>query len=1314
MSASVRPGVWQLHGYSSNTINSKAAQLANAYQELGRELGSDKLKVVGGYTLGRVIGDGAFGSVYLATHRLTGTRCAIKKIPKTASAQLTREIHHHRRLHHPHIVHLHEIVATETHIWLVSELCSGGELFDYLVERGRLLEGEGRRVFGELCTAVGHMHRQGVVHRDLKLENILLDGELRVKLGDLGFAREWQRGRLMETFCGTTGYASPEMLSGTKYLGVETDIWSLGIILYILLCGGLPFDDDDENVMRDLILKGEYEEPEWLSDEVRSLIRGMLAREPSARLSIEQILTHPWFKKTLYDNLQNAASSMDRSLPSSPLPSDISPQPQFFEPFAGPSSSSSYPFMRTHSPLVIQGSFTAPRRADSAPSDASFDFSEERRRGSGETSPTTADEDAVEKEPATELTRTHSGEFSVTERALELLHTNESQTTIRRPGSESPRSARSVSLQGRGRVAVKTTLEGQQEVDEEGDGDVTGELPTFDEHSLHLPTAGHARTPARTKRRSVSSQLSLERRPSHHSTSGQWQAFPAQDFMLALNEDKPELFSTPSEKRLLGQLSDLGIDTGQLVHSVINNACDASAAHWWILRLKQLERGETDEIVIAREASAVKRRERAAAYAREERRRMRAERAERAERAKDAVAAAPPAFPTLVESPMLAAPAVMVSDAGGVTRHITKSPVVLGPAIKSPASDTRSLPSVETRAPMPQTPPRDLRSLSDVTASPGSDASPRERKTRSPSMSMLQRATSAFMGAKKEEGERDKDKDKDKDKETKRDDKDRDDKEKDRDKDKDKRGESPTKLHKPNPKSKKHADGDTSLLSPSASMSPETSPRVEATQLAVSPVSTPMALGLTGDRHVTTSTESHMGSTKSKNSKRDSLWTTFRYLFDEKKRRQKRELITPGAIPAVDHTVGLKVVPTRGLSARHPHVHRTTQPASRRASVDSGRPGFSRRSSSVNSRRSSFTASAPYTSDFAFSPHDPPLLHRHASGRSGGSMTPTSDREGGSRPTSSHSHRRGGGGGGVSRQSSISMSMRSPSMHSDTSGRFRAPVSPLHNYHRRATSGSASTRVRHIKVMHESAALRPRSIASASSLRSNASSRASSIERGERERDRERADSDNDTGTDRDAPAPSIRSGRGQSHRRRLSDDRLPGNPHLLALAHAHARPRSPLSRSAKAGGAPPVSGLPRPAAATKKGPLRDVFQHKRDDDWESEDEGAFVGGLGQGGGGAGGAGGTGVGGIGLGGMGISLNPTVWHAGRRTAVHPSAAGCPPRRGSVKKDKDDDVKGFKAKDKADDAKASAPKQRRSALPQARGAAPPIQEEEEEEE
>ena len=138
---------------------------------------------------------------------------------KAVSATLTREIHHHRQLHHPHITQMFEVIATENYIWIVTELCCGGELFDYLAEKGRLEENETRIIFGQLCLAVAYLHEKGIVHRDLKLENVLLDERCRVKLGDFGFTREFERGNLMETFCGTTGYASPEMLQGRKYQG---------------------------------------------------------------------------------------------------------------------------------------------------------------------------------------------------------------------------------------------------------------------------------------------------------------------------------------------------------------------------------------------------------------------------------------------------------------------------------------------------------------------------------------------------------------------------------------------------------------------------------------------------------------------------------------------------------------------------------------------------------------------------------------------------------------------------------------------------------------------------------------------------------------------------------------------------------------------------------------------------------------------------------------------------------------------------------------------------------------------------------------
>ncbi|KAF8901149.1 kinase-like domain-containing protein [Gymnopilus junonius] len=166
-----KPGHKQTGSLSQN----HKAQLANAYNELGKELSSSKIRVVGNYTLGRVIGEGAYGKVRIGTHRLTSTRVAIKQIPKAVSASLTREIHHHRQLHHPHITQMYEVIATESHIWIVTELCCGGELFDYLVEKGRLSEDETRVIFGQLCLAVAYLHDNNVVHRDLKLENVLLD-----------------------------------------------------------------------------------------------------------------------------------------------------------------------------------------------------------------------------------------------------------------------------------------------------------------------------------------------------------------------------------------------------------------------------------------------------------------------------------------------------------------------------------------------------------------------------------------------------------------------------------------------------------------------------------------------------------------------------------------------------------------------------------------------------------------------------------------------------------------------------------------------------------------------------------------------------------------------------------------------------------------------------------------------------------------------------------------------------------------------------------------------------------------------------------
>lgn len=275
----------------------RRARLTSAYHDLGQQLVSGKLNVIGNYTLQRTIGQGAFGKVRLATHRLTNVRVAVKQIPKHYVACLTREIHHHRRLQHPNVLQLFEVIQSENYIWMITELCSQGELYNYLLARGRVDENEARSIFGQLCLAVAYIHGCGIVHRDLKLENILLDESKQVKLSDFGFTRECETHQLLSTKCGTTAYSPPEILLGEKYLGFEVDVWSLGVILFALLCGYLPFDDENEARMQEKIVRDAIEVPNSLSNEARDLLSCLLEKDPTLRPSLHNILLHPWFKK---------------------------------------------------------------------------------------------------------------------------------------------------------------------------------------------------------------------------------------------------------------------------------------------------------------------------------------------------------------------------------------------------------------------------------------------------------------------------------------------------------------------------------------------------------------------------------------------------------------------------------------------------------------------------------------------------------------------------------------------------------------------------------------------------------------------------------------------------------------------------------------------------------------------------------------------------------------------------------------------------------------------------------------------------------
>ncbi|KAF2034760.1 kinase-like protein, partial [Setomelanomma holmii] len=273
-------------------------QLANSYKQLLDEFAATDLKTVGNYTLGKLIGKGSFGKVYLASHKLSNGSKVVLKSAKKDDANLAREIHHHRQFIHPHIARLYEVIVTEELVWLVLEYCQGDELYNYLLEKGALEPSKVQRIFTQLVGAVSYVHNKSCVHRDLKLENILLDKHGDVKLVDFGFTREYEgKSNYLQTWCGTVCYSAPEMLKGEKYAGEKVDVWSLGIILYALLVGELPFDEDNENVTKMKILKEEPTYPENFPPQAKELCQSLLSKRPILRPTLADILQNPWLSE---------------------------------------------------------------------------------------------------------------------------------------------------------------------------------------------------------------------------------------------------------------------------------------------------------------------------------------------------------------------------------------------------------------------------------------------------------------------------------------------------------------------------------------------------------------------------------------------------------------------------------------------------------------------------------------------------------------------------------------------------------------------------------------------------------------------------------------------------------------------------------------------------------------------------------------------------------------------------------------------------------------------------------------------------------
>jgi len=206
-----------------------------------------------------------------------------------------REIKILRLFAHPHIIRLYEVVDTPSDIYVVMEYVRAGELFDYIVEKGRLPESEARHFFQQIVSGVEYCHRHMVVHRDLKPENLLLDASMAVKIADFGLSNVMRDGHFLKTSCGSPNYAAPEVISGRLYAGPEVDVWSCGVILYALLCGSLPFDDENIPNLFKKIKAGAYSLPSHLSPGARDLIPRMLLVDPLKRITVPEIRQHPWF-----------------------------------------------------------------------------------------------------------------------------------------------------------------------------------------------------------------------------------------------------------------------------------------------------------------------------------------------------------------------------------------------------------------------------------------------------------------------------------------------------------------------------------------------------------------------------------------------------------------------------------------------------------------------------------------------------------------------------------------------------------------------------------------------------------------------------------------------------------------------------------------------------------------------------------------------------------------------------------------------------------------------------------------------------------
>ncbi|KAJ7731919.1 kinase-like domain-containing protein [Mycena maculata] len=261
-------------------------------------------RILGDYTLGQTIGAGSTSKVKLATHNVSGETFAIKIIPRAPDApekgvRALREAGLSLLLHHPHICSMRELIVRPHHYYLVLEYVGGGQLLDYIIAHGRLRERVARKFACQIASALAYCHTHNVVHRDLSVENILLAETGDIKLIDFGVANLYEPAAHLSTYCTESYFPAPELLDARPYTGPAVDVWSFGVVLYILVCGKVPFDDTSMPRLHAKIKRGRVEYPAWLSRECKHLLSRMLATDPALRAPLHEVLAHPWMLRVV-------------------------------------------------------------------------------------------------------------------------------------------------------------------------------------------------------------------------------------------------------------------------------------------------------------------------------------------------------------------------------------------------------------------------------------------------------------------------------------------------------------------------------------------------------------------------------------------------------------------------------------------------------------------------------------------------------------------------------------------------------------------------------------------------------------------------------------------------------------------------------------------------------------------------------------------------------------------------------------------------------------------------------------------------------